>query len=499
MNFSVRKTAAALVLALGVFFRVFSEKTPVENLYQYRLDNGLSVFIAENHTVPLVDIEIAVRCGAVSQSPENAGLFHLFEHMMFKGNSRYKDSAAMQHALSDLGVADWNGSTDLECVNYYFTIPSDQLEEGLEFWSSAIRTPRISRAELETEKKVVLAEIQGDAASPYRIASGEMRRLLFPDAPWRLDPSGSADVVKNATVRQLKDIQKKYYVPENAALFVGGDLDPEAALALAEKIYGSWKPGKNAAAPPEKMNPAPLSAAAFRVMPDDGTAEGVAQISVRYRGPDAEFDRGDTYAADFLSHCAEDPHSYFKQAAAADPLLLVPDPDYISGGYVTRRLCGVLSFGVTVQSPARSLPERAAYFLEKLPELLENTVPEDTAARRALFETVRQRISDSMIYDQETARGLLSVLRFWWICADADYYYTYRENMDGVSREDVTAFIGRYVRDANPVVTVFVNPAVYEKTKEDFARHGFQEISADTAFWWKPAAGKADCGAGSAE
>ena len=87
----------------------------------YKLDNGLKLFVEENHSVPLTYIEIAVKCGSYTQTEETAGLFHLYEHMMFKGNSLYKDASSVNRALSDMGVSEWNGTTGLECVNYFFT------------------------------------------------------------------------------------------------------------------------------------------------------------------------------------------------------------------------------------------------------------------------------------------------------------------------------------------------------------------------------------------
>ena len=90
-----------------------------KNVESFTLENGLKVFTSENHSVPLVYIEIAVRAGGVTQTPETAGLFHLYEHMMFKGNELYRDAASVQKAINDMGVTSWNGTTSPDCVNYF--------------------------------------------------------------------------------------------------------------------------------------------------------------------------------------------------------------------------------------------------------------------------------------------------------------------------------------------------------------------------------------------
>ena len=100
----LKKCTAMIVLSMVSVLLLFAEETPIENLYEYTLDNGLSVFVAENHSAPLVYIEVTVRAGSIAQTPENAGLFHLYEHMMFKGNVKYKNSQAMQTALKNMGV-----------------------------------------------------------------------------------------------------------------------------------------------------------------------------------------------------------------------------------------------------------------------------------------------------------------------------------------------------------------------------------------------------------
>ena len=101
------------------------------------------------------------------------------------------------------------------------------------------------------------------------------------------------------------------------------------------------------------------------------------------------------------------------------------------------------------------------------------------------FSRVYQKIKDTFIDDAETAERVKTSLRFWWITADADYYYSYLDNMMKIDKDDIDRFLTEYISERNALVTVLVNPAVYEKQKEAFAAAGFSEITADTAFWYK--------------
>ncbi len=463
--------ACAALSALLSVTALFAEETPVKSLHSYVLDNGLSVFVAENHSVPLAYIEIAVRCGAYTQTPENVGVFHLYEHMMFKGNSLYKDAAAVVRATSDMGAYGRNGTTDIETVNYFFTVPSALTEQGLRFWSAAVRTPTLDKKEFENEKKVVIAEINGQASDPGYRSLKEKYRLFFADSPWTTDPAGTEASIKAATVKQLKEIQKKYYIPNNAALFVGGDVNPDEVRDMAERIFGSWKRGKAPFADGTVRHPAaPFDAPVLRVMPYDKLSPELADIHVEFRGPDAAHNEADTYAADILSSLIAEPSGLFKRTLSEDPLLGLPDADYTSGGYHTRRTCGLFSFSAMVVSPEQDIAERALYFAEKLPLLMQSV---SSAADSESLAALCRRLEDDAVIQRQTAKGLLSSLRFWWAVTGEDYYYTYNQNMAKVDSAVLSAFCRAYFDGKNPLVTLYVHPSVYEKTKEQFSARGF--------------------------
>ncbi len=314
------------------------------------------MFVAENHTVPLVYIEIAVRAGAITQTPQTAGLFHLYEHMMFKGNMLYQDAASVNRALANLGVASWNGTTGVNHVNYFFTIPSDKIEEGLAFWNAAIRFPLMDEQELQNEKKVVLSEIEGGKTDPGKIYYEYVRSTLFPNAPYKLDSGGSFDVVKNATVEQLKQIQAEYYIPSNAGLFIGGDVTAEEAFALSERIFGTWKnPKQIENTKTVQQNKSPLQSPQFSVMPYDKIANELSQIVIQFRGPDSDFDLQDTYATDYLISLLNEPDSPFIQRLYKNKEFKIPDFNNSWAQYGTTRANGLIEFGTVVAYPLEDL------------------------------------------------------------------------------------------------------------------------------------------------
>ncbi|HRY81860.1 MAG TPA: pitrilysin family protein, partial [Spirochaetia bacterium] len=305
----MKKVRFALLVALVLSSTfLYAEATGVPGLHRFVLDNGLELFVLENPSAPLAYIEIAIRGGGVAQTPETAGVFHFYEHMMFKGNSKYRTAAEVSSAYLDLGVPSWNGSTGSEYVDYYFTVPSDRLREGLEFWSYAIREPLLDPGEIESEKGVVVSEITGNYSEPRSIYAAGIDRRLFPKYPWRRDPGGTVEAIRGVTAEKLRTMQRTYYIPNNAALFVGGDVRADAVHQLVKEVYGSWERGPDPWAKPQDPQAFPaVRKTAFVVYPDPTVNPrfGIAQIY--YRGPDVGRDPVATYAADVWGYLVENP------------------------------------------------------------------------------------------------------------------------------------------------------------------------------------------------
>ena len=124
-----------LFLQLVIIFSGFSLAQKY-GISTHKLDNGLEVIVIENHSVPLVTVELDVKNGSYTESPEYDGLSHLYEHMFFKANASIPNQEAYMERLRELG-ATFNGTTSEERVNYFITFPKDSLEQGMVFMYNA--------------------------------------------------------------------------------------------------------------------------------------------------------------------------------------------------------------------------------------------------------------------------------------------------------------------------------------------------------------------------
>lgn len=475
-----------LVVFLTVGFSLSAQKTKMDNVFKYTLDNGLTLYVVENPIVPLTYIEIAFRGGSSAQTADNAGLFHLYEHMMFKGNEKFTTAAALSKGIKDLGVSSWNGSTSLEHINYFFTVPSDLTREGLEFWAYAVRKPLFDEKELENEKKVVISEIEGLYPDSNNISWNSIFKNLFPDAGYKLDPAGPVKNIEKATVSDLRKMQSEYYIPNNTALFVGGNVKHEEVYKLVKELYGSWEKGDNPWKDTKKLNPNPLSKPKYIVIPDKTISSQYANIQLVYRGCDCFDDQKNTYVSDVCFDLLNSPSAKLKNKIIQNPEYMIPMSDYIYFSYPTMARLGYITIGAMMLSPENNMAQRAVDFSTEINGGALAEIAEDSSYfSKEEMSMIKQRIENSNILGTETTSELIQSLRYWWICADDNYYFSYADNMKKVNYNDISSFLNKYLINKNPLVVVIINPDVYKNTKNEFDKLGFEEISENNAYWWK--------------
>src|ERR1700752_2170694 len=195
------KTLRTLVLmsVVSLFAAAASAQLRLpEGYYWKKLPNGLQVLVIENSKVPLATIEIAVKNGAYTEGPEFSGLSHLFEHMFFKANKDYPNQEVFLKRTQQLGAI-WNGTTDVERVNYFFTVEKDSMVADLKFMNAAIRFPIYREEDMKKERPVVDGEFQRAESSPDFQLWYEVQKRLWGDLVTRKVAIGIHDVINTAT------------------------------------------------------------------------------------------------------------------------------------------------------------------------------------------------------------------------------------------------------------------------------------------------------------
>src|SRR6478672_10301797 len=194
----------ALLIAALVPLSVRGQRAELEKIIQRKvLPNGLEVIVVENHGVPLATVEIDVKNGSFTQTPEYEGLAHMYEHMFFKANSNYPEPNQFWDRASELGAM-FNGTTEPERVNYYMTVPSEKLADAVQLLASSIRAPLFRRDELERERQVVIGEYDRNESSPFFALEREIDTRLYPGNYSRKNTIGNRQIVLTTTPEKMR-------------------------------------------------------------------------------------------------------------------------------------------------------------------------------------------------------------------------------------------------------------------------------------------------------
>ena len=224
------------------------------------LDNGLTVIVSPDHTVPGVAVDLWYRVGSRNEEKGRTGFAHLFEHLMFMG-ARHVPYPKFDTIMEAAGGVN-NASTSIDRTNYWEIGPSNLLETF--FWMEADRMATLGAAmtqeKLETQRRVVLNERrQSYENRPYGMADYLIAENLFPAGhPYSWDTIGSPQDLEAATLSDVTAFFARWYVPNDATLAVVGDVDPAQVFALAKKYFG-FIPRKEL---PSLPSPAPVVLAA---------------------------------------------------------------------------------------------------------------------------------------------------------------------------------------------------------------------------------------------
>jgi zinc protease len=411
------------------------------------LDNGLEVIVIENHSVPLVTIEMDVRNGAFTESPEYDGLSHLYEHMFFKANRTIPDQESYMARVRQLGAV-FNGTTSEERVNYYFTLGVDSVRAGLKFMEDAIRYPLFLQEELERERPVVLGEYDRNEANPFfHLNQAVSEKTWSPGYHSRKNVIGDREIIATATQEKMFTVQERFYVPNNSALILSGDITPEEGFGLAEEVFGEWPRGPDPFAEPVS-DPPPLETpdAVIVELPVQATAS-----MTQWQGPSVDDDPEATYAADLMIYMLNRPGSPFQKALVDSGLAVGANFSY----YTLSHVGPITVFAQTTPGNVVELQRAIHAEIARLgdPGYFSDEDMSSAKTQMAINET----------YSRESSNQLAHTVGFWWAVAGIDYYESYIENIQQVTHEDIARFVGTYLEDKPFVTGVLISPEAREE------------------------------------
>lgn len=425
-------------------------RLPQAQLVNRILGNGLEVIVLEDHSIPLITIELAARNGSFTEPPELNGLSHLYEHMFFKTNRAVANQEEYLRKIGQLGIA-YNASTREEVVNYFFTTTSPNLRTAMQFMRDSIRYPLFDEREFERERQVVIGEMDRQESNPFFYLNQEITNRLFYKYPSRKSPLGNRQTVSAATTAMMRLIQQRYYVPNNSALVITGDVNAEEVFKLAQEFYGDWPRREKdpfVEFPLVEHPPLTKSEGAVITQPIQNVI-----ISIGWHGPSIGKDDAATYAADVFSFILNQPNSRFSRALV--------DSGLTAGagiGYYTQRNVGPISIVVQTtpdkaHAAIKAVYDEVAHFNDK-----DYYTDEQLESAKALLEA-------DDLYSREKLSDYSHTLSFWWSSTGLEYFRGYLGRLRATSREDISRYVTTYIQEKPHVGLALLSPEAQDKIK----------------------------------
>lgn len=238
--------SVALLLAAGLAAAsVAATETEMEIPFErFRLPNGLTVVVSEDHKAPVVAVSVWYHVGSADEPNGKTGFAHLFEHLMFSGSEHHRRSYMEPFEL--VGATDLNGTTWFDRTNYFQTVPTTALDMAL--WMESDRMGHmlgaIGQHELDTQRGVVQNEKRQGENRPYGRVSEQMLANTFPaNHPYRHSTIGSTEDLESASLEDVKHWFRDYYGAANTTLVLAGDITVAQARDKAMRYFGDIPAG----------------------------------------------------------------------------------------------------------------------------------------------------------------------------------------------------------------------------------------------------------------
>lgn len=225
-----------LVVAAAALARAQDQPQPL-NIATSRLPNGLELVTAEDHSRPVVNIQVWYHAGSKDEQAGRTGFAHLFEHMMFRGSKNLGPEEHMR--LVNRAGGQNNAYTSFDQTVYWETVPPNYLEQMM--WAEADRMSSlvINDQTFQKEREVVKEERRLRYENPpYGLLSERVLENLYRGYPYKHPPIGSMDDLNKATAADVQDFFNTYYVPNNATVVIAGDFEIQQARGWAAKYFG---------------------------------------------------------------------------------------------------------------------------------------------------------------------------------------------------------------------------------------------------------------------
>ncbi len=403
---------------------------------KYVLDNGLIVLIHEDHSDPIVYVDVTYHVGSSREQPGRSGFAHFFEHMMFQGSKHVADDQHFKIITEAGGTL--NGTTNSDRTNYFEIIPANQLEKIL--WLEADRMgfllDSVTQQKFEIQRSTVKNERgQRYDNAPYGLAWEKTAEALFPkNHPYSWQTIGYIEDLNRVNVNDLKRFYLRWYGPNNAVLTIAGDINVQKTLQWIVKYFGSIPKGKDV----QPMKPQPVILPETRYISYE---DNIKFPMLKWSFPTIPFTSEEATALDFLADILSDG----KSSPLYQTFIKSGKATSASAYHYSRELAGQFEFSIRT-----NIPLSEAHKL--LEEMLTNWEKNGGATQKEVEKLKNKYLSD--IYEQlYTIQSKGAQLAYYQTFFGTPNYLPFKiQKIKNITPFDIMNVYNKYIKSKNKVV-----------------------------------------------
>ena len=470
-----------MVLVGLVFFSAL-HAIPYDNVREYTLENGLTVFVLEDTSTPLIRVEYTARAGFSNQTKETCGFFKLYTRI-FESTSQL-----------DFDFAECNADSS----RYVLTLVPSELENTFNTLAQNAFSISFSDDVLKKELSSLKKEVVEEAASAGGFINAAIDSRVFSTAPWKHDSGVYPSLFNKTTVEQarniLRTISERYYTPQNSALFISGNVNADAILSLINDSFGYYYSSYSV---PYKLNTAAVrNAPTYKtkkfVIHSSEISKDMTQVVMQYTGLNIE-------ETELVAQLLNNDNSFFKYNLVNQPTLNIPGNEYINAAGAHKKDSSRLIIQSLLQKPqgknASSITslDQAKLFIETVLGGIKET-------NYLEFYAAQMMTASNLSASNSSSTDFMTNLASYWALQPQDSFiedvleetqksltarnlFSQEEKISGI---DFATIISKLEAE-DPYIFVIINTDDFKKNKSKYTGAGFEEINTSNAAWYNQA------------
>ena len=443
--------AVVLVASTGTAHAAPLQVFDHTSLHFWRLENGLRVILSEDHSAPVVAVNVVIRAGSRRETPENNGLSHFLEHMIFRG-ARSGGEDTLGAAIEAVGGV-VNGGTLRDFTHFSAVVPNRHLDLALNALGEALLHPTFDPQAAVAERLVLVREAQQLADQPRAAIWDLAFRTAYGAHPYGLPIGGSDVSLIGLDSAALTAFHRKWYVAGNAAIIMVGDVDPEAARSAVARALSGWSPGATEQPAPTPLPEGPRERIEPRTVTAASAVMGfVAAGTARPR---------DVYALDLLYTILGEGYTSRLRRALVDTKLA----DEMNLNFLTQELPGL--FGIQVTCAPQRLEEVRRALEREAAKLGAEPISDDELAK------AKERLARSYAFSNETFEERANTLGFYEAIATYEFALDYLDQVRSLTGAELQTAASSYLNPGRSIWVVIVPKGSSEPADKVASRRGY--------------------------